>query len=232
MERMPQTPPVPQPRVPVTPAAPGSNVVTPGVFSKQDITALRARGEELSNQLNSAASRRRATRDGLRFATGADKVGLEQRIVVLDARIARLETDIDENGKMLSSLPASRVATAGHAFGSSNMNMSRIADNIVPLAAMFTLFVLAPLALSISRFFWKRSSAPRQVAQSPANAQRLERMEQAIDSIAIEMERVSEGQRFMTRLLSEGRAGVPHVEGQRGQPIGVPVAEKSVAPRY
>jgi hypothetical protein len=32
---------------------------------------------------------------------------------------------------------------------------------------------------------------------------RLERMEQAIDSIAIEVERISEGQRFTTKLLSE-----------------------------
>jgi hypothetical protein len=33
--------------------------------------------------------------------------------------------------------------------------------------------------------------------------QRMERMEQAIDAMAVEMERVSEGQRFTTKLLSE-----------------------------
>ena len=32
---------------------------------------------------------------------------------------------------------------------------------------------------------------------------RLERVEQTVESIAIEMERVSEGQRFVTKLLSE-----------------------------
>ena len=210
-----QSPPDLQPRAP---GAPGTNVVTPAAFSRQDIATLRIRGEELSSQLSSAVGRRRVTRDGLRFATGADKTGLEQRLVVLDARIARLETDIDENGKLLSSLPASRIATMGQSFGSSSANMGRIGNNVVPLAGMFTLFVLAPIALSISRFFWKRSSAPRHVAQSSDNAQRLERMEQAIDSIAIEMERVSEGQRFVTRLLSEGRAGAPLAEGQRGSP--------------
>jgi hypothetical protein len=35
---------------------------------------------------------------------------------------------------------------------------------------------------------------------------RLERMEQAIDSIAIEVERISEGQRFTTKLLAERTA--------------------------
>ena len=35
---------------------------------------------------------------------------------------------------------------------------------------------------------------------------RLERMEQAIDSIAVEVERISEGQRFTTKLLAERTA--------------------------
>jgi hypothetical protein len=34
-------------------------------------------------------------------------------------------------------------------------------------------------------------------------------MEQAMDAIAIEIERVSEGQRFVTRLLSESRVNMP-----------------------
>jgi len=38
---------------------------------------------------------------------------------------------------------------------------------------------------------------------SPEVLARLERMEQAIDSIAVEVERISEGQRFTTKLLAE-----------------------------
>jgi hypothetical protein len=41
----------------------------------------------------------------------------------------------------------------------------------------------------------------------PELTARLERMEQAIDSIAIEVERISEGQRFTTKVLAE-RSGV------------------------
>jgi hypothetical protein len=40
------------------------------------------------------------------------------------------------------------------------------------------------------------------------SAQRLERLEQGMESIAIEIERVSEGQRFVTRLLSEGQSPI------------------------
>ncbi|HKW47236.1 MAG TPA: hypothetical protein VJN70_07320 [Gemmatimonadaceae bacterium] len=48
----------------------------------------------------------------------------------------------------------------------------------------------------------------RRVEQGPPKMSsdvlaRLERMEQAIDSIAVEVERISEGQRFTTKLLAQ-----------------------------
>jgi hypothetical protein len=42
---------------------------------------------------------------------------------------------------------------------------------------------------------------------------RLERIEQAIDTIAIEVERISEGQRFTTKLLTERAAEKPALSG-------------------
>ena len=36
-----------------------------------------------------------------------------------------------------------------------------------------------------------------------ADEERLERIERAVEAVAIEVERISEGQRFVTRLLSE-----------------------------
>ena len=48
---------------------------------------------------------------------------------------------------------------------------------------------------------------PREPSVPPDVAARLERMEQAIDSIAIEVERISEGQRFTTKLLAERSNG-------------------------
>ncbi|MEP6991915.1 MAG: hypothetical protein ABJA80_13370 [bacterium] len=49
------------------------------------------------------------------------------------------------------------------------------------------------------------SAVPREVGD------RLERMEQAIDAIALEVERISEGQRFTTRLLTERAAERPAI---------------------
>ncbi|MEO7368030.1 MAG: hypothetical protein ABIZ36_08740 [Gemmatimonadaceae bacterium] len=58
---------------------------------------------------------------------------------------------------------------------------------------------------------WAKAQAAKAEAlsknpQIPAEVQgRLERMEQSIDAIAVEIERISEGQRFTTKLLSDVR---------------------------
>lgn len=56
------------------------------------------------------------------------------------------------------------------------------------------------------------------MATPPSNAAsdtRLARIENAIESIAVEVERISEGQRYTSRVLAEGAApniAVPHQE--------------------
>lgn len=52
---------------------------------------------------------------------------------------------------------------------------------------------------------WERrllDSLPSLDSPVPDNAERMERLERALDVIAVELERVGEGQRFVTRLLS------------------------------
>lgn len=180
------------------------------VYTARDVAVLKARRTELSNQLTSADGRRRSLQKSLQGATGADKAGLEQRLGVLDTRIARLETDIEENGRALAS-PSAASVRAEQPFAWNPASGNRVAANATPLMLVFMIFVLSPIAIGIGRTRWKRASRP-QPTISPETAQRLERMEQAIDSIAVEMERVSEGQRFVTRILSE-RRGEPALGG-------------------
>lgn len=61
----------------------------------------------------------------------------------------------------------------------------------------------------------------------PEYTDRLSHLEQSLDAVAIEIERVGEGQRFMARVLTEKRgapAGVP------GRAEAVPVEVKDVGP--
>ena len=75
-----------------------------------------------------------------------------------------------------------------------------LAISIVPITAIGW-----PLARAYARRVERGEVGARLPNEVTA---RLERMEQAIDSIAVEVERISEGQRFTTKLLSE-RAGQP-----------------------
>ena len=184
--------------------ADGKTQALPIPMTSQAIRDLRAQREELSDQLISASSRRRNLASQLASTPpGPARSGLEQRIMVLDQRLAQIESDIAATGKQLSAAPLGTTAGMGDPFQGGD-----IPDNVAAVTAAFTLLVLFPIALAFARRIWKRGSSPSaQQTQLPAQIdQRLERLEQGIDAIAIEIERVTEGQRFVTRLLSESQS--------------------------
>jgi hypothetical protein len=49
----------------------------------------------------------------------------------------------------------------------------------------------------------RRSAPPALPPQSREGVERIDRLERAVESMAAEMERMSEGQRFLTKLLDE-----------------------------
>ena len=65
-----------------------------------------------------------------------------------------------------------------------------------------TFLLLFPFAIALARRVWVRG-APRPAAMDLENSPRLQRIEQAIESIALEVERIGEAQRFTTKLLAE-----------------------------
>ncbi len=221
------------PAPPLPPAVPGVTSVSSRVFdntpmSAREVAALRARRELLSDQLRSADGRRKELSRLARTATGSDKAGLEQRIGVLDARLARLENDIDETGKLLASAPAALTSSRSDPVFNYSQNQGSKMQDVIPIVAILSVFVLFPMAIAIARNIWRRGSLPVVQAPDRESAQRLERMEQAMDAIAIEIERVSEGQRFVTRLLGEQRNGMPVSAGQPApEALRVPAGEKS-----
>ena len=78
---------------------------------------------------------------------------------------------------------------------------------VVPLGAFLCAIILA-IGVPLARAFSRRMDSETKNPRLPTEVtDRLERMEHALDSIAIEVERITEGQRFTTKLLSEGRGG-------------------------
>ncbi|MDQ2889408.1 MAG: hypothetical protein M3R65_02490 [Gemmatimonadota bacterium] len=85
---------------------------------------------------------------------------------------------------------------------------------IVPISGMLMILGLAlgvPLVRSYVKGVERR---PRESLPSGDVVARLERIEQAIEAMATEVERVAEGQRFTTKLLSEVRSSPPALAAQ------------------
>lgn len=189
-------------------------------LSSREVAALKARRSELSDQLQSVDGRRSKLLSQLRSTSDQTAVkGLEDRLALLDKRQLQLEADLATTGQQLSSASAGLAASTGlpsfNGLGS---------GQVVGISIVGIIFVLMPLAVGFMKILLRRSTKP---AVPPAalaeTAQRLERLETAVDTIAVEIERISEGQRFVTKLLSEGQArALP--AGQRS-PETVPVGK-------
>jgi len=197
----------------VAPVPPASPAGQPGVATVQGPapgTILRpltsaereAIGEarsQLSDQLISAANRRNNLAEQLAEVPPEARPGIIERMRVLDERIVQIETDIATTGRQLTQFTTQPLPPTPRVMG--------IPEEVFfPLTGILTLFVLAPIALAFARLMWKRAtSLGRMPVRDPRDAERMERLEQAVDAIAIEIERVGESQRYQARLLHEAQ---------------------------
>lgn len=197
-----QAPPAP----PVSPVPPATTPIPeiPQAFTRvpstsEELQALRAQRSEVSSQLTSALRRRSDLAEQMETASAAERPGLEARIQQLDGRILELESQLARAGQLISSTPGEILtSTSNNNFGPFN-NMR---PDITAISVVLTIFVLCPLAIAAARLLWKRATNPPP-AIDKETSDRLRRLEAGVDSIAIEVERISEGQRFVTRLMSE-----------------------------
>jgi hypothetical protein len=167
----------------------------------EQMQALQARREALSDQLSNAADRRAQIASEISTTQpGPARTGLEERLKVLDQRIVQLETDLATTGQQLANAPGDLARVAQIAQrpqgGGDDFEEGLVAGG----------FGVSFAWVVVLGFRWwrrkRRGPAPAK-KMNDESSQRLERLEQGMDAIAIEIERVSEGQRFVTKLLSE-----------------------------
>ena len=191
----------PTPQMPQAPVTNGPATVA------QMYQAMRNQVRVIQDQLSDT----RSTRDHItrelanRRTQGADRAGLEARLISLDGRIADLD-------KALASAQSQQAAAAAVPFALVDPNSSPRDHSVPPdaAAAIATAFLFAisfPIVIAYSRRIWRRS-AKVTVTLPLEVATRLQAMEEAIESVAIEVERIGEGQRFMTQALAESPRGI------------------------
>ena len=231
-EQNPTPPTLPTPpALPALPATPeirtggpgGDQIILRPPTTQREVSALRRRGELLSNQLQSVSGRRDELAQQLEDAEGTNRKGIEDRIAQLDQRIMRIEGDIAENGRLLALAPAGMLNTPEPSTSvASPAPFGLNPGQVTGITIVGTIFVLFPLAIAMARNMWRRGTRHVLAPPSAESTQRMERLEQAVDAIAIEVERISEGQRFVTRLLTEGSAPAVSVGQKAAEPARLP----------
>jgi len=131
-----------------------------------------------------------------------DKKGIEGRLAQVDQRIASLDQAIATSDQEV----AKAAAVPGAHIERPPPQRQGPPEEAFVLGGIFIIVIGFPIAFAYARRIWKRSvttvlSIPQDIYD------RFNRIDQAMDSVAIEVERVGESQRFLTRLYSEQKLG-------------------------
>ena len=213
------------PDAPVVPQAsplPGQAIIIrTGVDAPQAVyRAFNAQRQELANQLEHLEEKRREMSRQLADpgTEKAVKSGLEMRVGDLDKRIA----DVDKQLAAADLAVAKAASVPGAVVPDPPRERNGPPEEVFFLGGVFIVVVLLPISIAYARRIWRRGATA--VTAFPQElADRLSRLDQAMDSIAIEVERIGEGQRFVTRVMSEnGRSlgaggSMPIDVGVRGE---------------
>ncbi len=211
------------PLQPAAPAAPRVDVAASarsGAGPADMLQAVRAQRSELRNQVDRLEDKRNELSGELMNdqTPVSSRPGIEARIKEIDARISATEQQVTAADLAV----AQAAAVPGATVEPPRPIRTGPPDEIVAIPIVFTIFVLCPIAIAYARRIWRRGSTI--IAPVPQEVRdRLDRMSEAVESIALEVERIGEGQRFMTKVMSEsGRA----LGAGAAQPIQVAHAER------
>ena len=208
-----------QAKIPTTPAPGTAPVVAGAARSAPSASAIyegfKAQRNELNNQLEQLQNTRQGINNELEGmpSSAPQRPGLEARLKDVDGRISAVDQMLAGNAAQI----AQAAAIPGAVVEPPQIINQGPPEDAYVLGGLFMLIVLLPLSIAIARRIWRRSSAvvtsfPREIAE------RLGRMEQAVEATAVEVERIGEGQRFLTRLLTEGE-GARAIGAGAAQPL-------------
>ena len=199
-----QQPVLAPPAAPAAPATPPVLRITTGDGGPTAIyRAQVAMRKELGNQLERLQSARRELASSLNDGDlgAAARTGIEARIATTDARIAAMDkqiADADAAVARAAGIPGAVVEEPPPMF----IDRPGPPEEAFVIGGLFIVCAILPISIAFARRIWRRSAAA--VASLPQELMdRLTRLDQAVDAIAVEVERVGEGQRFMTRVLAE-----------------------------
>jgi hypothetical protein len=155
----------------------------------------------LGQQMDELNDTRSSLKNELQQLAASDpgRPGLEARITAIDGRIAAMDKQIADADAQV----AKAAAIPGAVVERPRIENNGPPEEFYVLTGIFMFVFLMPLSIAFARRIWKRGSSV--VAAFPKEiGERLGRLEQSAEATAIEIERIGEGQRFLTKLFTEG----------------------------
>ena len=204
--------PAPAPIAPQAPPAP----LPPNV----QLLELQARSMDLQLRVSDLAMRSSQIQEQREVATGADRARLDQLRVEAQHDLTAAAIQLDATRASIAQLEKAQdwqLANTTQPAPAPLFSQEQLDD--IGLGAFF---LMIPLVLAFARRIWMRSGQ-RGISPDLESSPRLQRMEQAIESIAIEVERIGEAQRFATKLLAERQ---PEPAASRISPIASPIPRR------
>lgn len=177
----------------------------PPAANAEQFHALHARRAELERQLETVTERRENLSDQLEEAQPMARPGLIERMQLLDARGTQLEQQLLQTDEAIA-------AGVAQGLGPSQMFVMeerppappRITDTAIQVMVGEAVFFIL-LCFLLYRLGLARGKAAVAGAGS-ASTGRMDSLQHAVDAIAVEVERISENQRYVTKMLNEGQA--------------------------
>lgn len=204
----PPPPPVPGTQVIVRPGqilVDGKPIANPEAVYQGFVNQRR----ELANQLDRLRDERQDIVNQLssedRPLDQAVRAGLQKRLGTLETRIDA----VDQQLAVADQQVASAAAVPGAIVEHRPPPRQGPPEEVFVLSGLFMIVAILPLSIAYARRIWRRSAAA--VAAIPGDIlERFAQLDQAVESVAVEVERIGEGQRFITRVLSDqgGRAAL------------------------
>jgi len=218
----------PVPPVPPTPP------VRPGVMDA-DVGTLQAQVANLRVELAGLQAqwrRLKAQLDNM-LRNNPARPGVQQEWADVGVQMARVEGDIATLQARIALKQGIPGGVPGAVVRQSPWNNPAV---VIPTVSIVSLTMLLPLSIGLARRLARRAPAPPPISSDVTT--RLERIEQAVDTIAIEVERVSEGQRFVTKIMAEksaasaANAGAPAEQASNSpkQPLALNAGQSPAQP--
>lgn len=184
---------------------------------------FKAQRSELTDQLEELEDTRENINSEIAQLpmTSPQRKALEDRVAEVDKRISVIDGMLASNSAQL----AQAAAVPGAVVEPPRIIRQGPDEEVYVVAIVFMVIFLFPLSVAFARRIWKKSvttvmTFPRELSD------RLNRMEQALEATSIEVERIGEGQRFLTRLFTEGEAARALAPGAAGARSGSQLLER------